>query len=62
MSLEQRRAFYGDDGPTVADLIVTLRTLVGFEDCAEELVEAADYTERVCGPTAALTPMPAEVC
>lgn len=56
-------AFYGDDGrPTVCAVLEFLRTLTGSDACAGELVEAADYTEWVCGPEAALMPMPPWAC
>jgi hypothetical protein len=63
MSERQQRAFYGDDGrPPLCAVVENLYALTGSEACAKELVEAADYVERVCGPTAALTAMPPWVC
>jgi hypothetical protein len=59
MSETEKRNFYGDNGrPAVCEILETLLTLTGSEACARELVEAADYTERTCGPDAMLMPMP----
>jgi len=56
---QSNAAFYGEDGrPSLYEVIANLRALTGSESCASELVEAADYVERVCGPEAALTEMP----
>jgi hypothetical protein len=63
MSERQNRAFYGEDGrPPLCAVMANLYELTGSEACARELVKAADYVEWVCGPTAALTAMPAWVC
>ncbi len=57
---KRNRAFYGDDGlPPLYAVMANLYRLTGSDACASELVEAADYVERVCGPMAALTHMPA---
>ena len=62
MSERQKSAFYGDDsGPTVLDVVATLRTLTGSEVCARELEAAANEVEAAC-PHAPITPMPAWVC
>lgn len=59
MSEAQKRNFYGDFGRcAVCEILETLRTLTGSEECASELVEAADYVEHVCGSDM-LMPMPA---
>jgi hypothetical protein len=56
MSNAQQRAFYGDDGtPYVYEIVARLCALTGSEECAVELVEAADEVERNCGPLAALS-------
>jgi|HubBroStandDraft_6_1064221.scaffolds.fasta_scaffold501168_1 hypothetical protein len=59
MSKEQQRAFYGDDDgrPHLSAVVSQLFALTGSEECAVELVEAADEVERVCAG-AALTAMP----
>lgn len=58
MSEREQRFFYGEERVPLIAVLMNLYKLTGSEACASELVEAADYVERVCGPTAALTAMP----
>jgi hypothetical protein len=54
-------AFYGesdDDRPPLCVVMANLCALTGSEACAQELIEACDYVERVCGPEAMVMPMP----
>jgi hypothetical protein len=59
MSEIEKRNFYGDtERPCVASVMASLCALTGSEACAKELIEAADYVQRVCGPEAMVMPMP----
>jgi hypothetical protein len=62
MNAEQQRAFYGDDGrPHLYAVLNQLFALTGSEECAVELVRAAnEVEEKTAG--AAITLMPAWVC
>lgn len=54
------RNFYGDSEPTRSSVMTSLMDVTGSEECAKELIDAADYVEQLCGPQAVAmaNPMP----
>ena len=57
MSEREQRFFYGEERVPMIAVLMNLYQLTGSEECAKELVEAADEVERTCAG-AALTAMP----
>jgi hypothetical protein len=63
MSERQNSAFYGEDGrPAILGVIASLRTLIGYDDWPNEIVDACAYILQVCKGPVNLMKMPPWVC